>query len=262
MPLPLLAIPIAITVGSAAAQMVGKLKSRKELNDLRTRLADAKQRHRHLLTEYYLRQHYLCRQLGLEAPELPLSLLPPEPEEDAVERTRQPRWKRLIRRKEKTTLTQGATESARVIIGRHSFSAVSGVVWKTTSASILRVVQPVGLRVIQPVGARIVPYAPRLLMFGGGASSTGGSIAASTAARATLAGISGVGLLLGPAIAAWTVTSEIRKIKKARRDLRILLANQDMELAGFRVRNRRLESWYAEQSKDQVEQKELAAISG
>ena len=262
MPLPLLAIPIAITVGSAAAQMVGKLKSRKELNDLRTRLADAKARHRHLLTEYYLRQHYLCRQLGLETPELPSSLLPPEPEEDAVEGARQPRWKRLIRRKEKTTLTQGSTGSARVIIGRHSFSAVSGVVWKTTSASVLRVVQPVGLRVIQPVGARIVPYAPRLLMFGGGASSTGGSVAASTAARAALAGISGVGLLLGPAIAAWTVTSEIRKIRKARRDLRILLANQDMEMAGFRVRNRRLESSYAEQSKDQVEERELAAVSG
>ena len=262
MPLPLLAIPIAVTVGSAVAQMVGKLKSRKELNSLRNQLADARKRHRHLLTEYYLRQHYLCRQLELEPPEVPSSLLPPEVEGDATEGTRQPLWKRIIRRKEKITLTQGSTGSARVIVGRHSLSAVSGVVWKTTSASIMRIVQPVGLRVIQPVGARIVPYAPRLLMFGGGASSTGGSVAASTAARTTLLGLSGIGLLLGPAIAVWSVTSEIRKIKKARRDLRILLANQDMELAGFRVRNRRLESWYAEQEKTQVEVRELSVISG
>ena len=261
MPLPLLAIPIAITVGSAAAQMAGKLKSRKELNDLRARLARAKESHRHLVTEYYLRQRYLCRQLGMEPPEKPSSLLPPEPVEESVEATRQPRWKRIIRRKEKATLTQGSTGSARDIIGRHSFSAVSGVIWKTTSASILRVVQPVGLRLIQPVGARIVPYAPRLLMLGGGASSTGGSVAASTAARATLFGISGVGLLLGPAIAAWTVVSEMRRIKKARRDLRILLANQDMEMAGFRVRNRRLESLYAQESAKEAEVRELAAIS-
>ena len=261
MPLPLLAIPIAVTVGSAAAQMAGKLKSRKELNDLRARLASARERHRHLLTEYYLRQHYLCRQLGLEPPEKPASLLPPEPVEENVEEIRQPRWKKVIRRKEKTTLTQGSTGSARVIVGRHSFSAVSGVVWKTTSASIMRVVEPVGLRVIQPVGARIVPYAPRLLTLGGGASSTGGSVAASTAARATLAGISGVGLLLGPAIAAWTIASEIRKIKKARRDLTVLLANQDMELAGFRVRNRRLEAWHAQESQKEAEVRELAAIS-
>ena len=46
MPLPLLLVPIAVTVGSAAAQAVGKLRARKELNSLRAQLADAQARHR------------------------------------------------------------------------------------------------------------------------------------------------------------------------------------------------------------------------
>ena len=246
MPLPLLLIPIAVTVGSAGVQAVGKLRSRKELNSLRAQLADAQARHRHLLTEYYLRQHFLCRQLGLEPPAKPESLLPPQPADEGEENTSQPRWRRVLRRKPQATLTQGSTGSAKHIVGRHSASVATSVVWKTTSANILRIVQPVGTRLIQPVGSRLVTIAPRFATVGGGAASTGGSIAGSSAARIAIGSFTVVGIVIGPAIAAWTVTSEIRKIRKARRDLRNMLSQQDRELAGFRVRGRRLEALYAE----------------
>ena len=173
MPLPLLLLPIAVTVGSAAAQAVGKLRARKEINSLRAQLADAQARHRCLLTEYYLRQHFLCRQLGIDPPAKPESLLPAHPE-NGEETAGKPLWRRVIPLKPKTTLTQGSTGSAKHIVGRHSLSAVTGVIWKTSSTNILRVVQP--------VGSRLVTIAPRFAGLGGGAASTGGSIFASTAA--------------------------------------------------------------------------------
>ena len=197
MPLPFLVIPIAVTVGSAAVQAVGKLRARKDLNSLRTQLTEARARHRHLLTEYYLRHHFLCRQLGLEPPDKPESLMPPEPD-NAENEGRRPLWRRVIPLKPKTTLTQGSTGSARQIVGRHSFSAATSVVWKTSSANILRVVEPVGTRLIQPVGSRLVTIAPRFVTLGGGAASTGGSLAASTAARTVIASVSVVGIAHRP----------------------------------------------------------------
>ena len=248
MPLPLLLIPIAVTVGSAGVQAVGKLRSRKELNSLRTQLADAKARHRHLITEYYLRQHFLCRQLGLEPPAMPESLLPPAPAVES-ETGQVPRWRKVLRRKPKTTLTQGSTGSAKQIVGRHSFSVATSVIWKTSSANVMRF--------IQPVGSRLVTIAPRFATAGGGAASTGGSLAGSSAARIAIGSFSVVGIVIGPALAAWTVTSEIRKIRKARRDLRNVLSQQDRELAGFRVRGRRLETLYAEATESIVEERML-----
>ncbi len=258
MPLPLLLVPIAVTVGSAAAQAVGKLRARKELNSLRAQLADAQARHRTLLTEYYLRQHFLCRQLDLEPPSKPESLLLPDPG-DEEEVVRRPLWRRVIPLKPATTLTQGSTGSAGHIVGRHSFSAVSGVIWRVSSSNVIRVAEPVGTRIIQPVGSKLITIAPRFIGLGGGTASTGGSIAASTAARAAIASFSVVGIVIGPAIAAWTVTSEIRKIKRARRELARLLARQDMELAGFRVKNRRLEAQYAEALEAPADQQELVS---
>ncbi len=260
MPLPLLLVPIAITVGSAAAQAVGKLRARKELNSLRAQLADAQARHRRLLTEYYLRHHFLCRQLGLEPPERPASLAPPEPEEEETT-ARKRLWRKVIPLKPKTTLTQGSTGSARQIVGRHSFSAATSVVWRTTSANVVRVVQPMGTRLIQPVSSRLVTIAPRFISLGGGAASTGGSLAASTAARTVIASVSVVGIVIGPAVAAWTIASEVRKIKRARRELVRLLAQQDMELASFRVKNRRLETRYAETLLAASDERELVSAA-
>ena len=197
---------------------------------------------------------------GAFAPARPASTFPPSVEEEEDDPSWKSRWlKKLPWRKPRTTLTQGSTGSAGAIVGRHSFSVGYSVVWRTTGAYIIRVVQPVGARLIQPVGSRALTVAPRLVALGGGAASTGGSVAAATTVRAVVGTISVVGWVIGPALAAWTVTSEARKINKARRDLAILLARQDMEMAGFRVRNRRLEARYAEVFRATEEEKELVA---
>ena len=245
-----LAVPVAITIISAVAQAVAKLRARKVLNELRAALESARSHHRRLLTEYFLRQHFLCRQLQLQPPERPASTYPPVAVEQVEEKTIRARLlKALPWRKPRTTLTEGSTGSARAIVGRHSVSVGYSLVWRTSGSSIIRIAQP--------LGSRAVSLAPRLVTVGGGAASTGGSLAASTAARAVIGTVSVVGWVIGPALAAWTVVSELRKISRARRDLRILRAQEDMELAGFRVRNRRLEARYREAMEAQVEERSL-----
>ncbi len=249
-----LVVPLAITTISAVAQVLAKLRARKVLNRLRADLEYARLRHRSLLTEYFLRQHFLCRQLDLPPPDRPESTRPLGPAEKETEETRWSRWQRQLPwRKPKTTLTEGSTGSARAIVGRHSFSVGWSFVWRTTGSNMMRVAQP--------VGSRLVSFAPRLVTFGGGAASTGGSLAASTTIRAVIGTVSVVGWVIGPALAAWTVFSESRKINKARQQLRILLAQQGTELASFRVRNRRLEGLYAEATLPANENRDLLAAS-
>ena len=238
----LLTLSIALTLISAAVQVAGKLYARKQINRLRAQLAEARQRHRCLMVEYYLRQHFLCRALGLELPAKPAAL---RSEEEVAEEAQPSRWHRLLRRKPQTTLTQGSTGSARFIVGRHSFSVVSSIIWRNISPSVMRVVQPVGLRLIEPFAARTAVLAPRLAMLGGGGATTTGSIFASTAARFALSGIAIVGIVLGPTLAAWTVFSELRKVRKAKLELHTLLAEQEAELTATTARNRELEARWA-----------------
>lgn len=253
-----LVVPLAITVISAVAQVIAKLRARKVLNELRADLEAARLRHRSRITEYFLRQQFLCRQLELALPERPASTLPPLEDEDDDDQPgylkRGVRWllAKLPWRKPKTTLTEGSTGSARAIVGRHAASVSSSVVWRTTGANIMRVAQP--------VGSRAATFAPRLASLGGGAASTGGTLAFGTAVRAVVGAISVVGWVIGPALAAWTVTSELRKIKKARRDLAVLLGEQEDELAAVISRNWELELSYARQeARPAATEKELAA---
>ncbi|MYC29070.1 MAG: hypothetical protein F4X65_03140 [Chloroflexi bacterium] len=247
-----LAVPLGITTISAVAQVVAKLRARKILNGLRADLESARMRHRRLLTEYFLRQQFLCRQLQISPPDRPASTYPQLPVEEGEDETLKSRLlKKVHWRRPKTTLTQGSTGSAKVIVGRHSLSVGWSFVWRTTGSNIMRVAQP--------LGSRAATFAPRLITFGGGAASTGGSLAASTAVRAVIGAVSVVGWVIGPALAAWTVFSEARKIGKARQELRILLYRQDSELASFRVRNRRLEAQFTELTRVDSEEKDLVA---
>ena len=140
-----LAVPLAITTISAVAQVVAKLRARKVLNQLRAELETARMRHRGLLTEYFLRQQFLCRQLQLSPPERPAPTLPQQAIEEEEQETLKTRLlKKVHWRRPKTTLTQGSTGSARVIVGRHSLSVGWSFIWRTTGTNIMRVVQPLG----------------------------------------------------------------------------------------------------------------------
>ena len=226
MPLPALLIPLAIAGGSAVAQAVAKLRTHRRLNDLRAELEQIETDHRCEMRRHYDRQAELCLQLGRPAPELPPVLVEvdaPEPDEPPA-----PRWRRLLGRR-KGTLAEGSTRSRSGIIGQHGASFAAGAVWRTLSGPVLNV--------MRPIVARLLTLAPRFAAAGG----AGGSILASTGLRFAVGAVSAVGILLGPLLALWSIFSEVRSVRRARRELETTRMQRDAELANYAERTRRLQ---------------------
>ena len=226
MPLPLLLIPLAVAGGSALAQTVSKLRTHSRLNGLQGQLQQLESQHRDQMQQHYDRQAELCLLLDLLEPELPTALREPEPAE-ATE-TPVPRWRRLLKR-QKRTLADGSPHTRSGIIGRHAASFAAGTVWRTVSAPVMNVVQP--------VAARILTFAPRLAATGAASSS----IVASTALRFALSAVSVVGLVLGPALAALSIFREVQKVRKARRELDATRIQLQEELAQYAAQTHQLE---------------------
>ena len=219
MPLPVILLPIALAGGSAAIQAASKVRAHRKLTQLHQELEEARQQHVQEMQRQYDRQLELCAELGLPEPPLPDALLPqPEPEPPA-----RSLWSkamsRLPTRKKAALLDQRPGGSSVTIVGRHGASFAASTVWKTSSAPIIRFVQP--------FVARTVTFMPKFAAAGGGAT---GSIAASTGLRFALSAFSIVGIVIGPALAAWTVWSEYRKVKEARAELADALVRFQAEL--------------------------------
>ena len=100
--------------------------------------------------------------------------------------------------------------------------------------------QPV-LNVARPLSARLLTFAPRFASVGG----AGGSIAASTGLRFALGAVTAVGIILGPALAVWSISSEIRSVRRARRELETTRLQREAELANYAARTRRLQQQLA-----------------
>ena len=230
MPIPLLVIPIALAGGCAAIQAASKIRAHRKLTRLHQELDEARQEHIDLVRRHYERQLELCADLGLPEPELPLALQP-QPEPEPANNLRSRIRSRLPFRKKATLLDQRPGGSSATIVGRHGASFAASTVWKTSSGPILRFVQP--------IGARAVAFVPKFAAAGGGAT---GSIAASTGLRFALSAFSIVGIVVGPALAAWTVYSEYRKVRKARAELADTLAQFDVELDEMAQRTAQLEA--------------------
>lgn len=207
MPLPVILLPIALAGGSAAIQAASKVRAHRKLTQLHQELEEARQQHVQEMQRQYDRQLELCAELGLPEPPRPDALLP-QPEPEPARSLWSKAMSRLPTRKKSALLDQRPSGSSATIVGRHGASFAASTVWKTSSAQILRVVQP--------IGARAVGFMPKFASVGGGAT---GSIAASTGLRFALSAVSIVGLVIGPALAAWTVWSEYRKVKEARAEL-------------------------------------------
>ena len=226
MPLPLLLVPLAVAGGSAVAQTVAKLRTHRRLNALRDELEQLESDHRDEMRLHYDRQTELCRQLGSPGPVLPMVLREadqPEPAEPSA-----PRWRRLLGRRS-TTVADGSTRTRSGIIGRHGVSLAAGTVWRMLS-------EP-ALNVVRPLSARLLSFAPGLASAGG----AGGSIAVSTGLRFALGAVSVVGIILGPVLAAWSIFSEIRRVRRARRELETTRLQRRAELANYAARTLQLQ---------------------
>ena len=212
--------------GSAVAQTVAKLKSHARLNELRDELEEIESRHCQEIRQHYERQVDLCHRLDLPEPELPDVLQ--QSEQAEASEAPEPRWRRLLRRRTRT-VADGSPHSRLGIIGRHAGSFAAGAVWRTFGAPIMNI--------LRPILVRLLTFLPRLAAFGG----TGGSIAASTGLRFALGAFTIVGIVLGPVFAAWAIVSEIRNVRKAKRELETTRAERQAELTRYAARTRQLQ---------------------
>ena len=212
--------------GSAVAQTVAKLRTHGRLNALRDELEQVESDHRDEMRRHYERQTELCRQLGLPAPELPQVLREGEQLKAAEPPT--PRWRRLLRRRT-TTVADGSTRTRSGIIGRHGASLAAGTAWRMLSETVINVARP--------LSARVLTFAPRFASIGG----AGGSIAASTGLRFALGAFNVVGIIVGPALAAWSIFSEIRSVRRARSKLETTRLQREAELANYAARTLQLQ---------------------
>ena len=223
MPLPALLIPLAIAGGSAVAQAAAKLRSHERLNALRAELQELELHHRKEILPLYEQQVGLCHRLGLQEPEYPASLqeieTPPDPP---------PLWRRLLRRR-KRTVADGSPHSRVSIIGRQGAGFAAGTVWKVWSATILNLVRPLGARL--------------LTLFPGAAPAVGttSSLAFGISLRFALGIVSVAAFIVGPLLLAWAIVREVRKVRKARRELETIRTRRHEELTSYRARTRLLE---------------------
>ena len=223
MPLPALLIPLAIAGGSAVAQAAAKLKSHERLNVLRTELEDLESHHRDAILQQYERQVGLCHHLRLPEPEFPPSL-----QESATLPEPSPLWRRLLRRR-KRTVADGSPHSRAGIIGRQGAGFAAGAVWKAWSATIINLVRPLGARL--------------LTLFPGAAPAigTGSSLVFSVSLRFALGVVSVAAIVVGPLLLAWAIIREIRKVRKARRELEIIRMQRHAELTSYTAHTRLLQ---------------------
>lgn len=226
MALPFLLIPLAVAGGSAVAQAVAKLRSHARLNALRAELEELESRHRDDMRQHYERQVELCGRLDLPEPEQPVVLREPQ-QAEAVDQP-EPVWRRLLKRR-KRTVADGSPHSRAAIVGRHGASFAAGAVWRVWSTPILNVARP--------LITRLLTILPRIAAFGG----TGGSIVASTGLRFALGAFNIVGIIVGPALAAWSIAQEIRNVRKAHRELDTTRMQRQDELARYSAHTRQLE---------------------
>lgn len=223
MPLPALLIPLAIAGGSAVAQAAAKLKSHERLNMLRAELEDLESHHRDEILQQYERQMGLCRRLSLPEPEFPASLL-----ESKTLSEPPSLWRRLLRR-QKRTVADGSPHSRASIIGRQGAGFAAGAVWKAWSATILNLVRPMGARL--------------LTLFPGAAPAigTGSSLVFGVSLRFALGVVSIAAIVVGPLLLAWAIIREVRKVRKARRELETIRVQRDVELTSYTARTRLLQ---------------------
>ena len=259
MPLPLLLIPLAVAGGSALAQVVAKLKAHRRLSELKAQLDQLESEHQEGMRLQYDRQVDLCCQLGLPEPMLPSALMESEPVDAAAKPV--PKWRRLVKRRSHT-LADGPAQSRANIVGRHGASFAAGTIWKTYSTTILRMVHPLYGRLIAPVTTRLLTFLPRLAMFGGGgAAGAGGSVLATTTIRFVLGAVSVVGIVLGPALAAWSIIQEVRKVRKARQELEAIRLRLETELTDYADQTRELQNQVADRQPGAIPEKDQATAS-
>lgn len=259
-----LAIPIALTILSAIAQLAGRLYATRKIRAAQNALQRRREQHAYAIAQQQRRQDAARRRiaaLGSDSDSdsehaLPPALagyapriwLPDRPDGGFLRRL----FRRIILRS--GGIDEHIPSSKRIILPKVASTAAS-IVYKTNSPALMRLLMPalrpalafaaeiaaaIGrtlqlmasraaqlLTAAVPQTGRAAAVAPRLATTGGGAA--GGSLGAGGGllARLAVTGIAVIGYLIGPALAALSIYLDLRKVRRARRELAAASAAMD-----------------------------------
>ena len=259
-----LAIPIALTILSAIAQLAGRLYATRKIRAAQNALQRRREQHAYAIAQQQRRQdaarrriaalgsdsdphshHALTPALADYAPRI---WLPDRPDGGFLRRL----FRRIILRS--GGIDEHIPSSKRIILPKVASTAAS-IVYKTNSPALMRLLMPAlrpalafGAEIAAAIGrtlqlmasriaqlltaavpqtGRAATVAPRLAATGGGAA--GGSLGAGGGllARLAVTGIAVIGYLIGPALAALSIYLDLRKVRRARRELAAASAAMD-----------------------------------
>ena len=248
-----LAIPIALTILSAIAQLAGRLYATRKIRAAQDALQRRRIRHACAIARHQRRQHAARRRIAARgfyhtlppalADYAPRIWLPDRPDGSLLRRL----FRRLILRS--GGIDERIPSQKRIILPKVASTAAS-IVYKTNSPALMRLLMPAlrpalafasetaaaAGRAIQLVLSRAVQFltaasaetggaatvAPRLATAGGSLGAGGGILA-----RIAVAGIAVIGYLIGPALAAVSIYLDLRKVRRARRELTAASAQMD-----------------------------------
>ena len=258
-----LAIPIALTILSAIAQLAGRLYATRKIRAAQNALQRRREQHAYAIAQQQRRQDAARRRiaaLGSDdsdshhdltpalADYAPRIWLPDRPDGGFLRRL----FRRIILRS--GGIDEHIPSSKRIILPKVASTAAS-IVYKTNSPALMRLLMPAlrpalafGAEIAAAIGrtlqlmasraaqlltaavpqtGRAAVVAPRLAATGGGAA--GGSLGAGGGllARLAVTGIAVIGYLIGPALAALSIYLDLRKVRRARRELAAASAAMD-----------------------------------
>lgn len=254
-----LAIPIALTILSAIAQLAGRLYATRKIRAAQNALQRRREQHAYAIAQQQRRQDAARRRiaaLGSDDHALPPALadyapriwLPDRPDGGILRRL----FRRLVLRS--GGIDENTPSQKRIILPKVA-STVASIAYKTNSPALMRLLMPalrpalafgaetaaaigrtlqlMASRIAQlltaavPQTGRAATVVPRLTTTAGGAAGAEAAAGAGILARLAVTGIAVIGYLIGPALAALSIYLDLRKVRRARRELAAASAQMD-----------------------------------
>ena len=228
MPLPALIIPISITAASAIAQLGGKLQARRKIQEAQRRLESRRQQHDAAIADLRRRQDAAKSRAISGNVGIPSALLRAEPHtyEPPAAAPRRWHWRRLLPFGQ--PVLGGKVHSRKRIIAPKALTTTASVIYKANPAIVARITQPVvsALPELSAVAGRASALGGEAAALGGKAALFGGRTAAVAATgpgaivgRVALIGFTVVGYIISPLLAGLSIYLDVRRVRKARREL-------------------------------------------
>lgn len=228
MPLPALILPLSITAASAIVQLGGKLQARRKIQEAQRRLETRRQQHSATIADLRRRQDAAKARAISGNLAIPSALLRAEPHTYEPPDAAPSRWPAFLSFLRFGQPVLGSkVQSRKRIIAPKVFSTTASLVHKANPAIAGRLGQfVIGAMPEFSAMAEISAVAGKMASVGGKATLLGGRTATAAAVgpgaivgRVALVGFTVVGYIISPLLAGLSIYLDVRRVRKARREL-------------------------------------------